>query len=65
MGFFLREPPRRVGVYVLLIAAVFSVVLRFKETPRNQRLLPEGAYWLVSVACLFLSALIGYITRPQ
>ncbi len=65
MAFFLHESPRRVVLYVVLIGIVFSSTLKVYETPRDDRVLPQGAYWLVSVACLALSALIGYLARPH
>jgi len=65
MAFFLRESPRRIVFYVFGIAIVFSLGLNYKEGGRNRNSPPEGAYWFVSVSCLFLSALIGYLTRPH
>jgi hypothetical protein len=65
LAFFLREPPRRILIYTVLIIVAFSAGLERGKEKSGKVPPPQGAYWLVSVACLALSAFIGYLTRSR
>jgi hypothetical protein len=64
LGFFLREAPPRVVFYTVLIVVLFIAGLATEE--RNELGIDyTGAFAFVSVACLLLSVLMGYLTRPN
>lgn len=65
LALFLRESPRRVVVYTVVISFFFVVGLVGGGTAGDDATTSSGAYGFVSVACLALSVLIGYLARPR
>ena len=71
LAIFLRETPRRILFYTVLVAVLFSVnlVITFKEQEISEdhedRRAPTLAYWFVSIASFSLATLVGYVTRPR
>jgi len=65
MGFFLRQSPRRVMALTLFISVVFLMGFGLSGARRDEDSVHQGAYAFVSMSCLILSVLIGYLTRPQ
>jgi hypothetical protein len=65
MAFFLREPPRRAVAYTLLITIFFGLGFLAPKRRPEEDVSPLGAYAFVSLACLILSVVIGYLTRPH
>jgi hypothetical protein len=65
LGFFLREAPYRVVLYTVVIAVLFVIGLIAPEDSNEQKIDYTGAFAFVSVACLTLSVLMGYLTRPN
>jgi hypothetical protein len=67
LALFLREPPRFLLIYTILVLLVFTLNMF------PAKYYPEGyvnnaamkiAYWLIAVLCMLLTTYIGYITRP-
>jgi hypothetical protein len=65
MAFFLRESPRRVILYTFLISVFFGLGFLAPRRRPEEDVSPVGAYAFVSLACLALSVVIGYLTRPH
>jgi hypothetical protein len=65
MAFFLREPPRRVALYTVGISVLFVLGLAAAKRTPEEEVVPIGAYTFVSIACLMLSVIIGFLTRPR
>lgn len=65
MAFFLREPPHRVILYTSLISVFFGVGFAAPKRSPEEDVSPLGAYAFVSLACLVLSVVIGFLTRPH
>jgi hypothetical protein len=65
MALFLREEPHRVIVYSVAIGILFLLCLDSPPERPGEQLIPSGAYAFVSISCLALSVLIGYLTRPH
>lgn len=67
LAIFLREPLARVTLYLILIAAFFSVALSSAPhvDPARWKRSKRLAFWFVSLACFTLSTAIGYLTRPR
>jgi hypothetical protein len=64
LAFFLRESMHRVVLYGVAIGIVFLMGLSVPERDPEHLIVPTGAYAFVSIACLLLSVVIGYLTRP-
>jgi len=64
MAFFLRESMHRVVFYSAAIGLVFLVTIGTPDRDPEHQIVPTGAYLFVSLACLALSVVIGYLTRP-
>jgi hypothetical protein len=66
LAIFLREPPERFLSYTVGAAVLFLLVQAdsawhtIQENPRHQM-----ASSFVTLACLALSTMVGYATRPQ
>jgi hypothetical protein len=65
MALFLRETPRRVIWYSVAISILFMLGLNVKRERPEEEFLSTGAYAFVSISCLALSVLIGYLTRAR
>jgi hypothetical protein len=65
LALFLHESPKMVVLYTLGIAISFSITLAIAERSERSRRSYLGAYWFVSLSCLLLSVLIGYVTRQR
>lgn len=65
IAFFLRESMHRVVFYSVAIGIVFLVTVRAPDRDPEHQIVLMGAYVFVSVACLVLSVVIGYLTRPM
>lgn len=71
LAIFLRETPRRIVFYTVLVAALFSVnlIVTFSEQEMLEdqaaRRAPTLAYWFVSIASFILATVVGYVTRPR
>ena len=62
-AFFLRESPKRVLVYVLCVAICFTIGFFLQES--EERRPNRFPFWVVSMLCLGLSLMIGYLTRVR
>ena len=68
LAIFLYEPPKRFLFYAVLIAIVYFATSKIEAHQSEGTWEPDhtlSANRFVNLACLILSALIGYITRPQ
>lgn len=65
MAFFLRETPRRVFLYTALVAVLFLLGFTAPKPRPEEAIHQKGAYAFVSVACLILSVVIGFLTRAR
>ena len=65
LAFFLREPLRRIVLYTVVISLLFLAGLRVDDEKTRDTFLPTGPYAFVSISCLVLSVLVGYLTRPR
>jgi hypothetical protein len=65
LAFFLREPPKLIVGYVVLVAVCFSIGLIGEETSRREPPPTRMPFWVVSMLCLALSLMIGLLTRPH
>jgi len=65
MALFLREEPRRVILYSVGIGMMFVLGLNPTRRSPEEHVTPIGAYAFVSISCLALSVLVGYLTRPR
>lgn len=66
LAIFLREPFAWVVAYLLLVSGLFSVcLLDLLESGESGSGRERLAYWFVAIACLVLTTLIGYVTRPR
>jgi hypothetical protein len=65
MAFFLRESPRRVFLYTTLAAVLFIFGFTAPKPRPEEAIHQKGAYAFVSIACLILSVVIGFLTRSR
>jgi hypothetical protein len=65
MAFFLRESPRRVFLYTALVTALFLIGFTAQKPRPEEAIQQKGAYAFVSISCLILSVVIGFLTRPR
>ena len=65
MALFLRVEPRRVVLYSVVIGVLFVLGLNPTRRSPEEHVTPIGAYAFVSISCLALSVLVGYLTRPH
>lgn len=65
LAFFLREPTQRIAVYTLLVSILFLTGLAAPKRTNEEEMIATGPYAFVSIACLILSVLVGYMTRPN
>jgi hypothetical protein len=65
LAFFLREPPKLIVGYVVLVALCFSFGLIGEERLMRDPPKTKLPFWLVSMLCLALSLMIGLLTRPH
>lgn len=69
LGILLRESPKRIVLYVTLIAALFTIILLYPSSnpyTREDREIRGRtlAYWIVSMLSFGLATGIGLLTRP-
>lgn len=66
LALFLRESPQRIVFYALTVSVLFvlGIIMR-SQGPELDENTYMGAYGLVSVGCLMLSVVIGFITRAH
>jgi hypothetical protein len=72
LAIFLREPGKNILLYLILVILGFSLNTRFHDPTIS--IYSEGkadiryrvySYWVVSISCLLLATVIGYVTRPR
>jgi hypothetical protein len=66
LAIFLRESLLRIIIYLAITCAFFTWNFSLKIAEfDDKRSFPRLAFWLVSIASLILTTLIGYVTRPR
>lgn len=65
MAFFLREPNRRVISYTVFIVISFILGIGRPQPGPEEAPNQTGAYAFISVCCLAISVVVGYLTRPR
>lgn len=62
-AFFLRESPKRIILYAICVAICFSI--GFAQSVELDSEASRFPFWLVSILCLMLSLLVGFMTRVK
>jgi hypothetical protein len=65
LAIFLREPLFHILIYLLMILTIFLISMKWSVLEHSEKEKHNYAYGFVSIACLILSTLIGYVTRLQ